>query len=758
MRYTADIEGMDCPGCASKIERAVGDLDEVESVSVNLMGGKLVAEIDRQERAQELEAVVGGLGYRIRSRDEGSRGSSMQRSSLRDPRLWSVSAGAVLIVAALIATHLAGLSALGVALYVGAIAAGGWFVFRNAARAARRLDLDIHVLMSVAVVGAMFLGEWFEASTVVVLFGLAEWLEGASISRARRAIGELMELAPDVARVHRDGREQVMPVEEVNVGDMVIVRPGEKIPVDGVVESGASEVDQSPITGESKPALKARSDEVYAATLNQHGSLDIRVTRASSETTLSRVIAAVEDAQQNRSRSERLVERFARYYTPAVLVLALVLVALAPLVFGGGFEMWFYRALVLLVIACPCALVIATPVTTASALARAAREGILFKGGRFLEELGRVEAVAFDKTGTLTRGEPQVAALIPAEGVDEDELLGQAALAESRSEHYLGRAVIAEAARRGVEYDRRLVTSFEARVGRGVQARVRDASNGECHGADPHTSCSVGEPASLTRSPSEADSDGAESCCEATVEPTDESRAVGSTLLVGSRRLLAEHGVDIDPMESAWSEHERRGSTVVAVARAGRLLGLIAIEDRPRDNASGVIERLRARGIEQIFMLTGDNAQSAQSIAARLDLDEAHVLADLLPADKVDAVERLTAEHRHVAMVGDGINDAPALASAPVGIAMGAAGTDIALDTAHVALMSDNLDRLPDAIGLGQRTTRVIAQNVALALGIKALVFGLAAFGHATLWMAILADMGTSLLVIFNGMRLLRSR
>ncbi len=700
MRYTASIDGMDCANCSAKIERAVAELDEVAQVSVDLMSATLTADIRDASARQSVERTVRGLGYGVVSSDEDA-----QASAGVDLRLMTVIASGVLIGVALTLAHGVGRPGWAIPVYLLATAVGGVTVFRGAWGSLKRLELDIDVLMTLAVIGALILGDWLEASTVVALFAFAEWLEGASMGRARRAIGRLVELAPQQARVRRDGDEQTVAVDEVGVGELVVVRPGERIPVDGAVVDGRSEVDQSPITGESRPVTKAVGDEVFAGTLNQRGSLDVRVERAPQDSTLARVIEAVRDAQKNRSKTEQLVERFARYYTPAVVVLAVLLAAVPPLALGASFAVWFYRALVLLVIACPCALVLATPITTASGIARAARDGILVKGGRFLEELGRAKAVAFDKTGTLTRGKLGISRLVAADGVDEGELLRAAALAESRSEHYVARAIVSEALARGGDVDASAVDGFQAHVGRGVEARLDD-----------------------------------------------------ELILVGSRALLDEHGVDYGAQLEEWQALEGRGQTVVGVARAGRMLGLVALQDSPREQARPTIETLRALGIDSIYMLTGDNAANARSIGEELSLVDDQVLAELLPDQKVEAIADLQKRHDHVVMVGDGINDAPALASAPVGIAMGAAGTDIALDTAHVALMADDLSKLPEAIRLGRRTERIIVQNIVIALGIKAAVFGLAAVGMATLWMAVLADMGTSLLVIGNGLRMLRGR
>jgi Cd2+/Zn2+-exporting ATPase len=757
---TYQVKGLCCSSEVKLVEDTLGPLPGVEGVQVSLAAGSVRVNHAPDFDPDQVGAALEPVGLSATPRKRPGAGSMPTRPPWwRDADLLPVLVAGLLIVVGVLCMHVFALPTVAVASLVVATAVGGFPVFKTAIRSAKRLDMDINVLMTVAVIGALILGEWLEAAMVVALFAFAEWLEGASMSRARSAIGKLMELAPDEARVVRDGQEEVVPVEMVGIGEQVIVRPGEKIPVDGVVEAGESEVDQAPITGESKPAHKRAGDEVFAGTLNGQGSLDIRVDHAPDDTTLAKVIEAIETAQQNRSESERFVERFARRYTPAVIVLAVLAATVPPLFFGGDWETWFYRSLVLLVIACPCALVLATPITTASALARAARDGILIKGGRFLEELGRIRAVAFDKTGTLTQGRPQVTEVVPVSG-DDDALLRLAATAESRSEHYLARAITQAADARGLDYNGGRLVSFQAQVGRGVEAWVVEAKQ-----AEQAKQAKQAKQAEQVEMVAEA----AESCCSggcsssATLDAPAPSRSgeVGQKILVGSRALLEEHGVDFDAASEAnsarWTALEEHGQTVVGVARGDEFLGLIAIEDTPRPEAQATVERLRGGQVDDVYMLTGDNAVCASAVAEELGLDDDAVLANLLPEDKVSAIEKLSKRHRHVAMVGDGINDAPALAAAPVGIAMGAAGTDIALDTAHVALMADDLEKLPQAIDLGARTGRIIRQNIVLALGIKVAVFALAAVGMATLWMAVLADMGTSLLVIFNGMRMLRS-
>jgi Cd2+/Zn2+-exporting ATPase len=584
-------------------------------------------------------------------------------------------------------------------VFAASIASGGWYWGRRAWSSARLFALDINSLMLIAVAGAVAIGQWSEAAAVTFLFALAQWLESRTLEQARLAIRALMELAPNDALVHRDGRDVRVPVDDVRVGDLLVVRPGEKVPLDGHVMAGTSDVNQAPITGESLPAGKSPGDEVFAGTINGHGALDVRVTRLRRDSTLARITDLVEHAQSERAPSQTLVERFARVYTPAVVALAAGVAIVPPLVFARPWMEWVYRALVLLVISCPCALVLSTPISIVAALAGAAKKGVLIKGGRHLETLGRVACIAFDKTGTLTRGTPAVVDVVGFEGVGARDVLRIAASLESRSEHPLGLAIRRRARQDGVPVVP--CDDYQALPGLGGSAVVD-----------------------------------------------------GERVTVGSPRLFDERGWLSGAAAAALAAVTEADRTAVLVARGGRPVGLIAAADAVRETGHAAVDLLRRSGIAYLAMLTGDNAAAAERIRAALNLSE--VRAELLPADKVAAVRELKAAHGVVAMVGDGVNDAPALAAADVGIAMGAAGSDAALETADVALMADELLRIPYAIRLSRSTVRTIRANIALSLGLKAVFLVLAATGEATLWMAVVADMGASLLVIANGLRLLR--
>lgn len=581
-----------------------------------------------------------------------------------------------------------------IALSIVAPAAGAW-------RSLRSRSLDINVLMVIAVVGAMVIGEWFEAATVVWLFGIAGLLERWSLTRARRAIGDLMTLTPLTAIVRRPSGDEEVRVEEVRVGDRVLVRPGARVPVDGRVTGGYSAIDQSPVTGESWPVDKSPGDEVFAGTINGSGALEVDVTRPASDSTLSRITALVEQAQSQRAPIEQWVNRFARVYTPAVVVLAALVAVVPPVLAGGDVSTWTYRALALLVVACPCALVISTPVSIVAALTAAARAGVLVKGGAYLERLGAITCVAFDKTGTLTAGSPLVADVRAVDGATIDGVLAAAAGIEQASEHPIGRAIVAHARSANVAHSTGI--DFRALPGFGAEATLGQAAG-----------------------------------------------VVGSHRLFEDRRLCSPSlHAEVEAMEGA-------GHTPVLVGIDGAGIGVLGMIDEARDSGRLAVESLRASGVAHVALLTGDRPEVAAQIAGQVGVDEAH--GNLLPADKVAAIEKMRRTHGPVAMVGDGINDAPALAAADVGMAMGVSGTDIALETADVALLSNDLSSVPYALRLGRLTLSRIRTNVTIALALKGAFVLAAAAGFATLWMAVLADTGASLLVTANSLRLLRAR
>ncbi len=587
-----------------------------------------------------------------------------------------------------------------IAFYLAAAIMGGWFIFPKALVSARRIRPDMNLLMTVAALGAMAIGEWFEAATVTFLFAIALLLESWSVERARRAISALLDLSPPRARIicPTDGDIEEKPVEDVPLGATVVVRPGERVPLDGVVTKGSTSINQAPITGESMPVSKAVGQEVFAGTINEDGAIEFKTTKAATDTTLARIIRMVEEAQSRRASSEQWVEKFARYYTPAMMILAITIALVPPLLFGGAWAKWIYEALVILVIACPCALVISTPVSIVAGLSAAARAGVLIKGGMYLEAPARLRVIAFDKTGTLTRGQPEVQRVIPLNGHSEDELLQRAASLETLSDHPLARAIV----RKGMERDLKVlpVDRFQSIKGKGAEGYIE-----------------------------------------------------GRLFWLGSHRMLHEKGAESPDMHEKALALEDAGHSVVIVGNDRHVCGMLSVGDALRPESVVALRELKAAGIERTIMLTGDNEGTARAVANACGVDEFR--SELLPEDKVSAVESLTRQYDHVAMVGDGVNDAPAMAAASLAIAMGAAGTDAAIETADIALMSDDLSKVPWLIRHSRRTLAVIQQNIVFALGLKLLFILLALGGIATLWMAIAADMGASLLVIFNGLRLL---
>jgi len=588
-------------------------------------------------------------------------------------------------------------------LFAAAIVIGGWKVAQKALGALRTRSLDMNVLMTVAVLGALLIGKWEEGAAVIVLFAVALMLESYSNDRTRRALGSLLSLSPDRAAVVRNGGEELVEVGDVMPGAIVSIRPGERIPLDGTVTGGSSRVNEAPVTGESIPVLKSPGAAVHAGTLNGTGALRVRVTARAEDSTIARITRLVEEAQARRAPVQQTVDRFARIYTPAVLAGAAAVALLPPFLLGADPLTWLYRALVLLVIACPCALVIATPVAIVSAITRAARSGVLVKGGTHVETLARVSALAIDKTGTLTAGLPGVTDVLPLDSRSGREMLAIVAALEQYSEHHLASAALIAAGKESIRYDDFIVDAFEAIPGKGIRGRIR-----------------------------------------------------GTSYTLGNRALAEESGALTPGASRTMEDLSAAGKTAILLSADGLPAGIIAFRDGVRSHGASAMDEVRAMGIRRIVMLSGDAPAAAREIGRELGIED--VRAGLLPAEKVTSVEQLKRESGVVAMVGDGINDAPALAAASVGIAMGVSGTGVALETADVVLMGDNLTRLPYLFGLSRAALRIVRQNIALAVGVKLIFLGLALTGPATLWMAILADDGAALAVILNAMRVLAYR
>jgi Cd2+/Zn2+-exporting ATPase len=711
-KLSLTVKGLDCAECARTLQQGVGAMEGVGHAEVNFTLARLTLELDPQQTDERsVVARVRELGYDVEMPQEGTGGPwAVVRRHQNE--LLAATAGVFIVLA--FGLHLAGVpDVVSQVLYVVATVAAGYPSARAAWTALRTvLTLDMNVLMILAAVGALIIGEFEEGAVVTFLFALGNLLEGYTLERARNAIRALMNLTPLQATRLTASGEELVKVDALCVGDRIVVRPGERIPMDGQVLEGSSAVNQAPITGESLPIEKAPGDDVFAGTVNGNGALVIEVTRSASDNTLSRIIKMVEDAQSQKAPSQRFIDRFARVYTPFVVVGALLVAVVPPLLGWGSFSVWLYRALVLLVIACPCALVISTPVTIVSGIARAARDGVLIKGGAYLERAGALRVVAFDKTGTLTQGRPVVVSgrcgnhddgVSPQVCANCRDLLALAASVESRSEHPLAQAVLEQARLFGVAETYAPAEAVEALAGMGVRGRV-----------------------------------------------------AGHVVTVGSHAHI--HGDDhtaafCDDVEAAVAQ----GQTIVLVEDACcARQGYVAVADTLRAEAPGVIDDLHHTGIQHTVMLTGDGEDAARVIADQVRVDEFH--AALLPDQKVEAVESLLDQYGQVGMVGDGINDAPALARATVGIVMGAAGSDVALETADIALMADDLTKLPFTMRLSRQALSIVRQNIAFSLLIKAVFLILALFGMATLWMAVFADMGASLLVTFNGMRVLGYR
>lgn len=714
------VRGMDCAEEINALKQTVGKLPGVQSLDFNLIDGMMFVEFDHLKTNEDkIRAAARLAGLEADSVDE------EKTSGVAEPEegWWRKNGPALLcwcsgiLVGLGVLTHAVMHGGLLHALidgedttlhefplpvilyYATAVVAGGWFVFPKALLALRRLRADMNLLMTIAVIGAMAIGQWLEAATVAFLFSFSLLLESWSISRARRAIQALLNIAPSMARYicPNDGDIMEKPVAAVPLGATVLVRPGERIPLDGIITKGRTLVNQAPITGESMPVSKKEGSEVFAGTINEDGSIEFKATKAVTDTTLARIIRLVEQAQSRRAPVEQWIETFAFYYTPAMILIA-AMVAILPPLFTGQWSRWFYEALVMLVIACPCALVISTPVSIVAALTAAARAGVLIKGGVFLEAVGRVNTFALDKTGTLTKSLPEVQEIVPLNGHTRSEILARAAALEIHSEHPLAAAILRKTRMEMVEP--LIARDFRALKGRGAEAFIDD-----------------------------------------------------SLFWVGSHRLLHEKGGEDDMMHIHAQRMEDAGHSVVVVGSDCHICGIISVADSLRPEAPTLVYDLKAAGITHVIMLTGDNQGTAEAVGKTVMLDE--IRAELLPEDKLKAIEALKQKFGGVAMVGDGINDAPALASATVGISMGFAGTDAAIETSDITLVSDDLSRLPWLVRHSRRALRVIRQNIFFSLGIKVLFMTLAFMQMATLWMAIAADIGASLLVIFNALRLL---
>lgn len=690
------IEAMDCPTEQTLIQNKLGKLAGVQQLEFNLINRVLGVTHDLPSTSPIIDAIK-SLGMQAEPLEQGAE---TPVPALEKKSWWPLALSGVgaLLAEIIHFTHAAPNWVVAI-IALASILSGGLGTYKKGWIALKNLNLNINALMSIAVTGAILIGQWPEAAMVMFLFTVAELIEAKSLDRARNAISGLMQMTPEQATVLQvDGSWLAQDVKTIELGARVRVRPGERIGLDGEVLSGTSTIDQAPITGESLPVEKTVGDKVFAGTINQAGSLEYTVTAAADNSTLARIIHAVEQAQGARAPTQRFVDSFSRIYTPAVFILALAVAIIPPLFMGAAWFDWIYRALVLLVVACPCALVISTPVTIVSGLAAAARKGILVKGGVYLEGVFKLDYLALDKTGTITHGKPVQTDYLSLDPTADATAPAIAAALAGRSDHPVSLAIANAAVDKG--FATLVVDNFEALAGRGVKGEV-----------------------------------------------------TGQTYHLGNHRLVEELGLCSPALEEKLFALEKQGKSVVLLLDSSGPLALFAVADTVKESSREAIRQLHDLGIKTL-MLTGDNVHTAQAIAAQVGIDQAK--GDLLPTDKLQAIEALYAQGHHVGMVGDGINDAPALARSEIGFAMAAAGTDTAIETADVALMDDDLRKIPAFIRLSRQTSSILKQNIALALVIKAIFLGVTFAGLATMWMAVFADMGVSLLVVFNGLRLLR--
>ena len=689
------IEGMDCEDETSLIEKKMKSLKGLESFQVDLMSQTLRVHYDPSLLSvQEIIKSIAETGMKARLERERVKGKAWWK----EPRILSLIACGVFTLAAFVLEK-TGIELASTILYAIAVISGGYYPARMGLAALRTLTLNIRTLMVSGAIGAIFLGLWEEAAILVFIYSLGDVLEAYAVDRARGALRALMELMPKEATVRRNGEELTLPVEEARLGETIIIKPGERIPLDGRVVSGSSAVDEAPITGEPIPVVKEKGAEVFAGTVNQRGVLEVEITKLSKDTTLARIIHSVEEAQAKKSSFQRFGETFGKIYTPAMFALALGVMVIPVWFLGGLWSQWFYRGLVVLVVSCSCGIALSIPVAVVAAIGNAARNGILFKGGVHLESAATIKAIAFDKTGTLTIGRPQVTDVIPIGNRSRNEVLGLSASLESRSEHPLGEAIVRKAREEEIPFTP--AKEFEALVGLGARGKVN-----------------------------------------------------GEEFLIGGMRLFLERSISVEPIQPLLSSLEERGKTTILLGDKKEIFGVVAISDRLRSETKLAIQKLKQIGIGQIVMLTGDNEGTAKAIAIEAGVDK--YFARLLPEDKVEKVKHLRLESGRIAMVGDGINDAPAMAVSDLGIAMGAAGTDIALETADIALMSDDLSKLPIAFNLSRRTVKNIRQNIILSLAVIAFLIPAALAGLIGMVPGLLINEAGGLAVIVNGLRLLK--
>ncbi|HGD2691979.1 TPA: heavy metal translocating P-type ATPase [Streptococcus agalactiae] len=695
---TYRIEGLSCTNCAGKFEKNVKQLPGVTSATVNFGASKI--SVEGQTTIEELEEAGAFENLIIRDDQENDEQVRSKESFIKRNIALIISLGFIL-VAVISQLSLGEDHLLTKALYILAIIIGGFDLFKEGFSDLIKLDFSMESLMTIAIIGAAFIGEWAEGSIVVILFAISEALERFSMDKARQSIRSLMDIAPKEALIRRNNVEQLVSVDKIDIDDIMIIKPGQKIAMDGLVINGHSSVNQAAITGESVPVEKQLDDEVFAGTLNEEGVLEVKVTKKVTDTTIAKIIHLVEEAQGERAPAQAFVDKFAKYYTPFIIIMALLIVVVPPLFFGGDWNKWLYQGLSILVVGCPCSLVISTPVSIVSAIGNAAKNGVLVKGGVYLEEIGHLRAIAFDKTGTLTKGKPVVTDFIATSSETDINYLSIISSLESLSQHPLASAILNEADKTNVDYKSIQIEDFQSITGKGLTGIHQNIR-----------------------------------------------------YYIGSPKLFSASVIEETAVKVQYRQFQEQGKTAMYFGTDEQILGVIAVADEVRDSSAAVISELHKLSIEHTIMLTGDNTKTAESIGKQLGVTE--IKGDLMPQEKLDSIKALRTTYNKVAMVGDGINDAPALAASTVGIAMGGAGTDTALETADVALMGDYLQKLPFIVRLSRQTLKVIKQNITFSLGIKLLALLLVIPGWLTLWIAIVADMGATLLVTLNGLRLMK--
>jgi len=703
------VQGFTCANCAGKFEKNVKQLSGVEDAKVNFGASKIA--VYGNATIEELEKAGAFENLKVTPEKSARQASQEVKEDTKEDKVPFYKKHSALLYASLLiafgylSSYVNGEeNIVTTLLFLASMFIGGLSLFKVGLQNLLRFEFDMKTLMTVAVIGGAIIGEWAEVAIVVILFAISEALERFSMDRARQSIRSLMDIAPKEALVRRNGQEIMIHVDDIAVGDIMIVKPGQKIAMDGVVVSGYSAVNQAAITGESVPVEKTVDNEVFAGTLNEEGLLEVEITKLVEDTTISKIIHLVEEAQGERAPSQAFVDKFAKYYTPIIMIIAALVAIVPPLFFDGSWETWIYQGLAVLVVGCPCALVISTPISIVSAIGNAAKKGVLVKGGVYLEEMGALKAIAFDKTGTLTKGVPAVTDYnVLNKQINEKELLSIITALEYRSQHPLASAIMKKAEEENITYSDVQVEDFSSITGKGIKGIVN-----------------------------------------------------GATYYIGSPKLFKElltNDFDKD-LEQNVTTLQNQGKTAMIIGTAKEILAVIAVADEVRESSKEIIQKLHQLGIKKTIMLTGDNKGTAKAIGGQVGVSD--IEAELMPQDKLDFIKQLRSEYGHVAMVGDGVNDAPALAASTVGIAMGGAGTDTALETADVALMGDDLRKLPFTIKLSRKTLNIIKANIAFAIAIKFIALLLVIPGWLTLWIAIVSDMGATLLVALNGLRLMK--